>query len=151
MRIIVMLISFWTLSAAAEQRVIELSDGSRIRGEIVSKQGDTWTIRTDALGEVRVDSARIRSIGMSSSTSAPARSAEDGSLGAIKSSIANDAGLMARIMSLQNDPQVRAILSDPEIMSAVRSLDFEALRNNPKFRALMENEEMQSITSNMRQ
>ncbi len=149
MRIIVLLFSLWTLAAAAEQRVIELSDGSRIRGEIVSKQGDTWTIRTDALGEVRVDSARIRSIGMSAS--APAGSAESGSLGAIKSSIANDAGLMARIMSLQNDPQVRAILSDPEIMSAVRSLDFEALRNNPKFRSLMENEEMQSITSSISQ
>ena len=149
MRIIVLLFSLWTLAAAAEQRVIELSDGSRIRGEIVSKQGDTWTIRTDALGEVRVDSDRIRSIGRSAS--APTGSAESGSLGAIKSSIANDAGLMARIMSLQNDPQVRAILSDPEIMSAVRSLDFEALRNNPKFRSLMENEEMQSITSSISQ
>lgn len=150
-----MMLCFFSLSALAEQRLIELSDGSKIKGEIVSMTGDTWTIRTELLGEVTVDGSRIRGIGsLTSGTSAPPPAASGPSpqastLGAIRSSIASDAGLMASIMTLRSDPQVQAILSDPEVMAAIRNLDLEALQSNPKFKALMNNPEVRSITSNL--
>lgn len=140
------------------ERVIELADGSRIRGEIVDIQGDVWVIRSGSLGDVRIESSRIRSVGQPGSATADvpaAGSASSGSpqseaLGAIRSTISTDPGLMAQIMSLRDDPEVQAVLSDPEVMAAVRSLDFEALRNHPKFKALMNDPRIQSITSGVR-
>lgn len=52
---------------------------------------------------------------------------------------------MNSIRALQNDPDMQAILADPEIMQAVQSFDLTALRNNPKIIKLMQNSKIQSI------
>lgn len=154
-RIALLALAFLMVSAQADQRILVLDDGSRIRGDIVGMRGENWIVKTDSLGEIEVPSSRIRSMASPSapaaaSSPAPAEQAAGASVNAIESTIAGDPGLMARIMSLQSDPQVQAVLTDPEVMDAVRRFDFEALRNHPKFRALMNDPEVQAITSGLR-
>ena len=50
------------------------------------------------------------------------------------------------IMNLQDDPEIQAILQDPEIMKAVNAGDMNALLANPKFSKLMENAKIKAIT-----
>ena len=148
MKVIVFILCLVPALVFADQRVIVLTDGSRIHGEVVGMNGDAWVIRTQSLGEIEVPSSRIR--GMETPGSEPVIAPASGSLSAIESTITGDATLMARIMSLRSDPQVQAVLSDPEVMAAVRSLDFDALRKNPKFQALMNDPEMKATTSGLR-
>jgi len=41
-----------------------------------------------------------------------------------------------KVLELQEDPAVKAILQDPKVMQAVRSGDLDALLSDPKLRAL---------------
>ena len=63
----------------------------------------------------------------------------------IQSSISSNAGLMTTILQLQNDPDLQAVLNDPELMMAIQEFDLEALQNNPKIQKLMLNPTVKSI------
>ncbi len=57
----------------------------------------------------------------------------------------NDDGVMALILSLQNDPEVQALLSDPAVMSAVAAGDINALAGNPRFMELLNKPQVREI------
>ena len=59
--------------------------------------------------------------------------------------MANDQGVMSMILQLQTDPDMQAVLSDPELMRAVQSFDLQTLRTHPKILKLMQNDKVQSI------
>ncbi len=134
----------------AESEIV-LKDGSRIRGEVLSMQNGLYRIRTESMGTIQLRSREILSItslGVSvpgdspgTDTAASSQTAVD----SIKSSIVNSPGVMSTIMALQNDPQMKAILADPEIMRAVQNLDLQALGNHPKIKALMNNPKIKRI------
>ena len=67
----------------------------------------------------------------------------------LQSSITGDPGMMASILALQNDPDMQAVLSDPELMRAIQSFDLEALQNNPKIQQLMNNSTVRKIHRNV--
>ena len=48
--------------AAGEIKEIELSNGSRILGEITSLEGDFYTIESMDLGTVRIEKSKVRAI-----------------------------------------------------------------------------------------
>lgn len=141
-----------SFNAFAEMEII-LKDGSRIRGEVQSMQNELYEIRTESMGTIQLDSSQIQSMttvgvlipGDSSSadTSVLSQTAVD----SVKSSIVNSPGVMSMIMELQNDPQIKAVLADPEIMRAVQNLDLQTLSNNPKIKALMDNSKIKRIHS----
>lgn len=64
----------------------------------------------------------------------------------LQQSIMANEQIMAMIMNLQDDPEIQAILQDPEMMEAVNAGDMNALLGNPKFRQLMENSKIKAIT-----
>jgi hypothetical protein len=140
-------------AAVAEQKII-LGDGSEIRGEVVSMQNGVYTVRNSALGTVRIESQNIRSINTvgggdngSGEASISPTSPDAAAIQSIKSSIVGNAGLMSNMMKLQQDPAMRAVLADEEVMRAVQNLDLQSLARNPKIKALMNSPEMKSITS----
>ena len=147
--ITVIILSFNTF---AEMEII-LKDGSRIRGEVLSMQNELYEVRTESIGTIQLGRSHIQSMttiavpipGDSSSadTSVSSQTAVD----SIKSSIMNSPGVMGIIMALQNDPQMKAVLADPEIMWAVQNLDLQTLSNNPKIKALMDNAKIKRIHS----
>lgn len=56
-----------------------------------------------------------------------------------------DEGIMALILTLQNDPEMQALLQDPAVVEAVNAGDISVLVNNPKFMKLMNNPKVREI------
>jgi hypothetical protein len=138
---------------AGEISTIELSDGSVISGEVVSFDGSTWTINSGSMGTLKIDGAKVVSIrSQTTDSQVPVGGASTGNqvntadIQAMQQSIMGNEQLMAMIMSLQNDPEVQAILQDPEVMNAINAGDMNTLMANPKFRRLMENAKIKEIT-----
>ncbi len=137
-------------------RFIELSDGSVISGQIISFENGVYTVASPSLGRLRLKDSEILSIrsnpgsprAMQSSPQAPDAGQ---SFSGIERRIVGDPQVFALVMSLQQDPQILAILNDPAIMRAISARDVESLRNNPKIRELERNPIIQEILGRMNQ
>ena len=141
----------WVSADAA--RVIELSDGSRISGVIIDYGNGTYTIQSETLGRLQLRDAQIRSIHSPSQTSERAESLAPASpdpatlsqLEHIQSRIMAEPGVLSLVMSLQQDPDLLAILNDPQIMQAIMSGQITTLQSHPKFRQMETNPTIQEI------
>jgi hypothetical protein len=140
------LLSFSTTVAVAE--VITLTDGSTINGEVLSMNGGSYQIKTTSLGVISLNKSQVSSIsaGISAPREAPqASSNQSVAVKSIQSAMTSDRGIMDSIRSLQNDPDMQAVLQDPEVMQAVQSFDLQSLANHPKIKRLMQNAEVKRI------
>ena len=140
--------------AAASAATLVLKDGTVIHGEIESLQGDTYTVKTDSLGTVRLRKQNVRTIDhsggsamASSSTGAPPGQVE---LQAMQTRMMRNPDLIAMIQALQSDPEMQAVLADPQIMNALASGDYAALKNNPKIISLMRNAKVRAVVGEVR-
>ena len=133
---------------------IELADGSRIQGEIQSIEDGVYTVLSPSLGVVHVEQSNIVRIvysgGASDRTDAsdrsPARDDETTrEILQLQESLAQDAEAMAAIISLQSDPQIQAILTDPAIAQAIQDGDYASLLGNPKIQALENNAKVKQL------
>jgi len=142
---------------AADAARYELRDGSIIRAEIISLQDGHYTLQSETLGTIRIEKSRIRSITMGAAkpadksvttssptpdASAPAASARIENL---SKAIMADPGMMDRLSSLSQDPDVMQVLRDPEIMKAVNAGDLASLMSNQKFMQMLNNSTIQDI------
>jgi Tfp pilus assembly ATPase PilU len=57
----------------------------------------------------------------------------------------SDEQTMALILSLKDDPEMQALLSDPAVVSAVQSGDLSTLTANPRFMKLLDNAKVREI------
>jgi len=127
---------------------IALEDGSRINGKVLSMTGGSYQVQTESIGVVTIDKGKILSISQGTTPATSSDSAMQMGQSAVQNlqtSIASDQGLMTSILQLQSDPDMQAVLSDPELMRAVQSFDLQTLQNHPKIRKLMNNSNVQSI------
>ena len=130
---------------------LELIDGSLLSGEIISFREGVYTIRSSSLGTIEINESQIRVIRVKPSESAagktvlPTNTSIDKELKTLEESMTSDQQIMQMIMSLQNDPDIQALLQDPGIMEAVSSGDINTLMSNPKFRKILENPDIQQI------
>lgn len=134
-------------------REVELIDGSIIRAEVLSMDGKTYQLRSDALGTIEVPEYRVKAVRSpgesavqwqpvpdstlapaTSSSATPARSPSSDNL---QRALSQNPAAMNKIISLQNDPLMRQVLGDEGTMRAVQAGDLGALMNDPKIRALM--------------
>lgn len=166
-----------TLTAAApllaDEVKLTLVDGSVIVAEIESLHNGNYTLTSRALGTMTVKASDIRRIEMTADASAarPVRKRHDKpadtsspppaapaavadqvdnpQVGTLQRRIVEDESLMAGVLSLQDDPQVQAILADPEIMAAIRAGDLSALASNPKLRDLLDNPAVQNLNRHL--
>jgi hypothetical protein len=65
--------------------------------------------------------------------------------------VIDDNDVMGLIAALQNDPEVRALLDDPDAMNAVLSMDMKFIENDPRFKKLRDNPHMRKILKLMNQ
>ncbi|HIG39565.1 MAG: hypothetical protein ABGY96_20040 [bacterium] len=150
----VVLAMFTGMNASADGHTIEMKDGSVIQGEIISLENNSYTIRSSTLGVIKVGThqvSRILSTSANVDSTLPGQSAlitrGDTRLEAIRTGLMGNDSTMTIIRGLQHDPDVQAILRDPEIMSAIRRLDFETLGNNPKIQRLMNNTDVKKLST----
>ncbi len=130
---------------------IELKDGGVIVGEIISQADGVYRVRTKSLGVVEVKGSAIRGI-RPASEGAPAKGVS-GRTGAspppdieeLQRSIMQNKEVMPLILSLQNDPEVQALLKDPDILAAIQSGDVAALMADPKFMKILNHAKIKEI------
>lgn len=134
-----------TSLSLADVREIVLKDGSIITGTVRSFDGDTYVIESDSLGTVSLDNSKIQAI-RSPGGPVAAQSVSPQELLSIQQKLMSDGEIMDLIKALQSDPQIQAILNDPELLESVASGDVPTLMNNPKFKALMENPKIKQIS-----
>jgi hypothetical protein len=139
-------------------RIIELDDGSRIAGEILSFESGVYTIESGTLGRLRIPDERIRAIrsdlpqrypGNETSITVPGPSMGN-QFAELQSLILSDPNILTIVMSLQNDPQLLSIINDPVTMRAITAGDLESLRNNPKILELEGHQTIQQLLQLMR-
>jgi hypothetical protein len=135
---------FFTHSGVAEQ--IELIDGSKIQGKVLSMSNGSYRIETQSLGVVDVPAGRIRSISQSRGTPAGTKSSPtNAAVQSLQAGMVQNQDIMSRIRNLQNDPDMQAVLRDPDLMQAIQSFDLKAVSDHPKIKRLMQNEDIKSI------
>ena len=137
------------VSAAQEAR-LELLDGSTLRGEILALQDGCYRIRTRHLGVVELATTDIRSLSFGTGAGPEAHSRQasaplTGQINALQKGLMSDEKTMMMIMELADDPQIKAILSDPELMRAVSAGDIGALSSNPAITRLLANPRIRAI------
>jgi hypothetical protein len=137
-------LALFSIGGATFADTIRLNDGTVITGKIESLDGDVYRVRSETLGTLRLRKQDIKSIDFSDD--ATAESAVDASsVLALQQQLTQNATLFSMIQSLQDDPEIRAVLSDPEIASAIAAGDFATLMNHPKIIALTQHAKMREI------
>lgn len=136
----VFFVFFSGLAAAAETRIIELTDGSTLTGEVVSLADGVYTVRSNALGTIKINEAKVRAIRLKGKVQAAT-----GDIKSLQDSMLGQADIMGLIQGLQNDPEFQKVLADPEIMKAAQAGDIATLMSNPKFMRLMNNQTVREI------
>ncbi len=135
---------------AGDASTIYLNDGSVLAGEIISINSGIYSIQTESMGLININKSKISSINFG----APSDSARTGGNGnsaimeqasALSKTIIADEDIMKMIMGLQNNPDFKAVLNDPDIMNSINTGNIEALLSNPKFLKLMNNSEVETI------
>ncbi len=128
-------------------RVIELQDGSVVAGEIIDINGSVYTIESSSLGTIELEGAQIKAIRSPTQgvEHSPLNSSNPAELMSIQNNIIGDKNVMELIMSLQNNPNVRAVLNDPVIMNMITTGNITGLKSNPKIQKLMNDHSVQEI------
>ena len=137
---------------AGELRDIELKDGSIITGEVVSLNNGIFTIKSDTLGTLKVEESKVNAIRPKSPPQVPgsAQNNTGGGVQSLQHKMMSDQEIMGLIQSLQNDPDLKKLLEDPEIMKAVSEGDIAALTANPRFMKLLENPAVREIQKKLK-
>jgi hypothetical protein len=148
-----LVISIFGHNVLADERQIELTDGSVISGEIISLNNGVYTIKSSTLGTLQLEETKIKVIRVKSETApvkTPVRPAtptvSSAEMQAVQGLMLNNPDLLNKVMALQNDSELQKILADPAIMGAVNSGDLNSLLANPQFTRLLENPEIKKIT-----
>lgn len=81
---------------------------------------------------------------------AGASAGEDEQVQGIQRELLSNPETAQRILEMQDDPAVQAILRDPATMRAVQSVDLDALLANPKIRAMLSDPRVRSMSRELR-
>lgn len=129
-----------------EKRIISLKDGTSIVGEIVSFENNIYTV-SSSLGQLKINDQDIVSISTAGLGTTPlpviqpksSSSALDGQIMQVQQQLMADPSFIEGAKSISEDPEVMAILKQPEVAQAIMNHDINALQSNPQFRNLLSN------------
>ena len=131
------------LSTLCGAQELHLKDGTIIKGTLLSFDRGIYTFSSTTLGKVQIQESHVSTI--TSNTPQPTRPNNQATIQQLQTEMLGDAATMQLIQSLQNDPDVQAIINDPAIMDALKNGDFQSLENNPKLKKLMEKSQVKDI------
>jgi len=152
-RSVVLCVGFIFLSSpafATELQQVVLDDGSSIIAEVRGLEAGVYQLHSPSLGAIQLPQSRVQRIGPhragavpSAPTGAPGTGAQVRDL---QVQMASDPTMAASLLQLSELPEMQAVLSDPEIMSAIERGDLGALEANPKIQKLMGNSTVRDLS-----
>lgn len=146
--------------AWAEIQVITLKDGTQIIGELVGVNNGKYTIRSTAMGEIKIDSSNVTSIAIpAAAPQAPVVAAPQinpsaqvgGQMQAMQTQLMNNPDVMTEMQKMMEDPEFMQLISDPAVLQAVTAKDPQALQNSPSGQKLMSNPKMRALIEKLQQ
>lgn len=143
-------------------QVLTLRDGSQIKGHLIEVDGDHYVFQSLQLGDIRVRASEVQSIttdrGMCALPAGPSPADPGSLLGPsaanspfyaqvreIQQQYFSDPKVMASLQELANDPEIVKILSDPQLLQAVFSMNPQQIMNDPQAQQLFQNPKIQSL------
>ncbi len=143
-------------SAENSPKNIILKDGSIIKGTVTKMENGIYTVVSDRLGEIEINDLDIANIQANDNqvsttpeSSFSIKNAQPSNLNsqvqAMQGTILNDPEMMKDIMSLMDDPEIQALLSDQAFINDVTSMNQDKILKNDKMYELMNNPKMQKI------
>jgi hypothetical protein len=154
----ILFLSANTISFADQaEQVITLKDGSQIKGVLSGIDNGVYTVKTPIIGDVHVSAGDVASItnengtaAAAPPTSAPAPASGsapnmDAQIAASQKQLMSNPQSMATLQEMAQDPDIMQALSDPALVQAVTTHDYQAVQNNPKIQELMSNPKMQAF------
>ena len=137
---------------AGTPKIITLKDGSVVRGVVVSIENSKYTIESPTVGTLHISEDQIVSISTPHQDSTPQPAASNASpsmpkdeISAAQNKILANPDAMKDIQALVADPEVLAIMSDPEFLKTVQSKDPVAIQANPRAQELMRNPKIKAL------
>ena len=141
---------------------IALKDGTLIRGRLTSVEKGGYIIKTDHLGEIRVNPNDIQSISpekFQRKESAPVLPRSSNITGTLEPQILNspnamqavqetmlsDPQIFTLIQDLMQDPDVVKIIQDSGLMDDITTMNPDTIQQNPDFQRLLQNPKIQKI------
>lgn len=159
-------LTFASLTFATQKSKIDLTDGSTLDGEVISVEEGVYTIKSPSLGALKIEESKIRAIRSADPTAAipavgvSAVSQKDitsldattiqNEVGKIQPAIASNPDIMKAIPGLLSNPDFQALLKDPEIVNAAKSMDVKALMANEKFVKIINDPTIQEISQKIK-
>ena len=158
-----------SFSANETLQTITLKDGTLLRGKLISVKDGVYTIQTFNLGTLAVSEDKIVSVSTqlvaeksaAASQSVPAAQATQqpqmdkaqfaAQAQQMQQQFLSDPKIVAEIQNLLNDEEVKALLTDPEVMKAVMTYDPNTIAGNEKIKKLMENTKIKNLMNLMQQ
>ena len=145
--------SYYQMPAATDHsaenlKTITLTDGTILKGKLLSFQNGIYTVETTRLGQVRIKDADIASI--ASGSTAPSAAAisspqNPGQIQTIQSQLLSDPEIIQDLQTIAQDPQMIELFSDKDFMSAVLSNDPEKIKQHPNSQVMMQNSKFQEL------
>lgn len=129
----------------ADERTIELTDGSKLTGEIISLKDGVYTLKSKTLGTLQLEESKIRAIQSPASPSS-LNIAPHAEIQTLKKLMMSKPEIMEKISTLQSQADIQKILSDPNLINLINAGDISALLAQPQFMQLLENPVMKEIT-----
>ncbi len=141
-------------SISLADQVINLKDGSQIRGELVSMVNGVYTVKTQNLGQISINAANVVSVASTDGIAPAANTAQpqpiskqdvDAQFQKTQAKLMSNPEALADIQELANDPEIMKMLSDPALVQSVTNRDVNAIQTNPKTQALLNNPKMKAL------
>ena len=143
-----LLLAMVTLAGNAASR-IELVDGTVINGDLLSMSNGRYVVQSTTLGRIELPQSSIRAIEPVIGRSGTGGGSVD--FHAIQQQITASPELMQLVTALMSDPQIQTAMKDPEFMRLILSGDVAALKDDPRMLKLMGNPSIQAIIGKMQQ
>lgn len=153
------ILGFTGIAYCGQDSRIELNDGGVIKGEVLSFTDGAYTVDSTTLGKVTIPAYKIRKIEMPGQASEapgnlpiiPGTASLKTKIDQVHGEITNNPEMMKAVNSLANDPHFQEALKDPQLVTAAKSGDVNALMQNEKFMKLLDNAKVKEIEGKLKE
>jgi len=159
------------LATAQSSKVITLTDGSIIKGNIVAFEKGSYIVQSTKMGQISIKDSDIISIvaanapqqqfqnqfssspltGLSNQMGQMEQLGQGGQMNQLMQRVIMDADIMEAFMKIMEDPEIRTLFTDQQLLNKILSFDLDAINNDKRLQGIMQNPKMQEFMETVNQ